>query len=975
MNSITNDMAVHRSMPQFRQDRRSAGRSLQGDLRMKDVTAPDRRSAGRSLQGDMRKSDVPSPDSRHAYPPDVTVSRQMSGDFFEGADELLKALGAGDAAAVGAILDSHPHLATARMGPVRITALQVAASLPDAGQSLAVTQAVLRRCPLVSGEDRLGRGALYHAAARGHLEVVRLLLTAGASPNAAAGMHGSTTDLLDGISTLDTNMQLVNEKLCDVECLGRTPLHQAAKAGHDAVVALLLQAGAQPDASDMAGVTPLLLTGAGVAAKDRAAVARYEKVVEHLVRGGANVNQRNPATGMTALHHATLLCSERAAAELLQAGAVAGAGGGCGGETALHTAASAGCLRVVRLLLDKGGAPLVNSPDQVGCTPLHKAAYTGSRCCLSLLLQRGGNLAAQTAAGFTVVDLIFSYVPRPLNFLTRVLDSGVSSNLASVNDRDFRIRVDFSVLMPEAAELQMDVTSAIMSGSSDLHQMTLFQHPLLELFVRSKWRRLRLFFVAIVALQVCLVVSLSWFIVLRRETFASRQPENSVERALRRVALVSSVTLLLHGLAQVGMYPRHYLRESETWLNLGCSSLVLLVAAAGEVGQPADMAVSIRHQLIVHAAALAVLAAWADLMMLVSRFSVWGYYALMFNAVLLNVTKVLFVFMFLIFGFALSFSIIFYRSPYFGSPWKALLKTTVMMTGEFEYDDMFDDKQKKEGDEWSRLEVTGRVVFLLFILLASIVLMNLMVGLAVSDIQELQTVGHVRKLLKQAEFVVHLEKLTQRVTVCRERLRMLSFVRIDPTFTTQPVLGSTSSLSTRVLESLVGLALRNRRRASGFHRGVTQQRTEDSEDEITDAEEEALPAPAASAAGAGAAPACGDGGGGEQQQVLALLVALRRDVAELRARLEGDAECLEAAEDMALDHGPLSHLASAPADARRSVRRASTVPMLDLGRFSVPNVLLAPPVRHRYSDGQDAQGILRRLRRSARITHHPSMRV
>lgn len=109
----------------------------------------------------------------------------------------------------------------------------------------------------------------------------------------------------------------------------------------------------------------------------------------------------------------------------------------------------------------------------------------------------------------------------------------------------------------------------------------------------------------------------------------------------------------------------------------------------------------------------------------------------------------------LVIGFALSFSIQFHSYDQFADPWRALVKTTVMMMGEFEYADLFaDDATNVQG-----LPAISRVTFLMFIILTSIVLMNLMVGLAVSDIQGLQKAGHARKLEKQAEFLGQLEKV------------------------------------------------------------------------------------------------------------------------------------------------------------------------------------------------------------------------
>lgn len=81
------------------------------------------------------------------------------------------------------------------------------------------------------------------------------------------------------------------------------------------------------------------------------------------------------------------------------------------------------------------------------------------------------------------------------------------------------------------------------------------------------------------------------------------------------------------------------------------------------------------------------------------------------------------------------------------------MKTTVMMMGEFDYEDLFDKKSV------TRLSGTSRIIFLFFIILSSIVLMNLMVGLAVNDIQGVQQEGHARRLEKQAEFLRQLEQV------------------------------------------------------------------------------------------------------------------------------------------------------------------------------------------------------------------------
>jgi hypothetical protein len=70
-----------------------------------------------------------------------------------------------------------------------------------------------------------------------------------------------------------------------------------------------------------------------------------------------------------------------------------------------------------------------------------------------------------------------------------------------------------------------------------------------------------------------------------------------------------------------------------------------------------------------------------------------------------------------------------------------------MMTNEFEYSNIFLQNENVAFPDF------GRMLFLIFLLMVSIVLMNLLVGLAVSDINSLETQGKMNRLRKQADFL------------------------------------------------------------------------------------------------------------------------------------------------------------------------------------------------------------------------------
>lgn len=93
---------------------------------------------------------------------------------------------------------------------------------------------------------------------------------------------------------------------------GMTALHYAAAYGHAEIVELLLAEGADVDAANAAGGTPLGVAAMGVGASER--VARL------LIAKGANVNARNP-DGRTVLHKAVMSGNAGVVEVLLSSGA------------------------------------------------------------------------------------------------------------------------------------------------------------------------------------------------------------------------------------------------------------------------------------------------------------------------------------------------------------------------------------------------------------------------------------------------------------------------------------------------------------------------------------------------------------------------------------------------------------------------------------------------------------------------------
>ena len=167
------------------------------------------------------------------------------------------------------------------------------------------------------------------AAMRGDTERVRVLLNQGADANEAQG---------DGM----------------------TALHWAAENGDPAMAGILIQAGADLEATTrIGGYTPLLLASRNGSAT----------VVESLVDAGSDVQATTAMGGTTSLHFAAAIGSAQAASALLDHGADVSGRESAWGQTPLMFAASAGRVDVLAVLLDHGAdvgltTNVVSVPDQ-----------------------------------------------------------------------------------------------------------------------------------------------------------------------------------------------------------------------------------------------------------------------------------------------------------------------------------------------------------------------------------------------------------------------------------------------------------------------------------------------------------------------------------------------------------------------------------------------------------------------------------
>ncbi|CAL8068065.1 unnamed protein product [Calicophoron daubneyi] len=696
---------------------------------------------------------------------------------------------------------------------------------------------VLLACPLgkslIPVPDIFNDTPLHVAAKRGHLEIVKLLIKAGVdlsvkNERERTALHYAARNgrLPVARLLLDHAPGLISERDED----GNTAIHLAADNGHQAITELLLMAGATVDSPNTEKWTPLdcaaanghrscaeilLKNGSPVDPLDvsnttplhLACKNGHADMVDLLLSWGANpairmrLGENAPACGPNALDVAIDNGQKSCALALLRSSHWENTlrnqtVGWDGNILTPMRKLIAKMPDIAEIVLDQCITVQQKNEDTDG-NEVEKEVYNfefledtyAQWSPYTILCQKQVGLAADPFAYLSAKYSQFKQYPWKYTFFHQ-------------NRKDKRLaqfEVDVVKIDPARPYTK---NNRVLKNNHPLMLMVKFdrprllEHKLVGNLIAQKWTPAGLvYFLNLTLYLIYLLVYTTYMLSMQSLSMAlydrvniTGMPPNETCTHLSSTNFLRepSYTILLCKYAIFSFATGHLCKEIFQLIYSGyqyfslenlmeCSIFILAILSVGDF-QDCVERFAIKQDWQWQCGAVGIFLAWLNLLLFLRRIPTLGIFVLMFTVILRTFSKFFIVFFLFILAFAFGFHILLSNHMAFNSLSNSLLKSAVMMLGELEFDSTFNQRfTSADRSDMVFFEGLTYGLFVTFLIIMTIVIMNLLVGLAVDDIKGVQNQAVVKRIAMQIELILDVDSLLPHRL--RKRLTKMQFVK------------------------------------------------------------------------------------------------------------------------------------------------------------------------------------------------------